>query len=114
MEAQKKVLADQLVHLALPKLKGLSEKNAKKLLALVEKKMADISKKYVKLVQEQTKNDAKAKAKELREKKRAEEKEAKKKLKLAKKVAEKKMVAQLMSKETVAAVAKPMPSKKQK
>jgi hypothetical protein len=61
MNGQKKTLANQLSSLVLPKLKGLSEKNAKKVLATVEKSVGDIAKKYVKLVQDQEKEAAKAK-----------------------------------------------------
>jgi len=87
-------------------LKGLSEKNAKKVLETVEKASGDIAKKYVKLVQEQEKEAAKVKAKADRLKKKAAEKEAKKKEKLAKKAAEMKQVAQLMAKETAPAPVK--------
>lgn len=106
MNGQKKTLANQLITLVLPKLKGLSEKNAKKVLATVEKASGDIAKKYVKLVQEQEKEAAKAKAKADRLKKKVAEKEAKKKEKLAKKAAEMKQVAQLMAKEATPAPVK--------
>ena len=48
MNGQKKTLAHQLSAIVLPKLKGLSEKNAKKVLATVEKSVGEIAKKYVK------------------------------------------------------------------
>lgn len=106
MSNSKKTLVTQLSGLLLPKLKGLSEKNAKKLLVTVDKSVGEIAKKYVKFIHEQEKLAAKAKDKADKEKKKLADKEAKKKAKLAKKAAEIKQVAQLMSKESAPAVAK--------
>ena len=111
MDSNKKVLAAQLSALVLPKLTGLSEKHAKKVLATVEKAVGDIAKKYAKLVSEQEKEAARVRARAEKIKLKAAEKEAKKKKKLAKKAAELKQVSQLMRKEAVAAPVKSAPVK---
>jgi hypothetical protein len=106
MDGNKKVLSGQLSNLILPKLTGLTEKNAKKVLEAVEKSVGEIAKKYAKLIAEQDKEAARAKAKAAKIKQKLADKEAKKKKKLAKKAAELKQVSQLMRKETVAVAPK--------
>lgn len=106
MNSNKKVLCGQLSSLILPKLTGLTEKNAKKVLEAVEKSVNEIAKKYAKLIAEQDKAAASVKAKADKIKQKLAEKEAKKKKKVAKKAAELKQVSQLMRKETVAVAPK--------
>lgn len=106
MSSNKKTLANQLSGLLLPKLKGLTEKNAKKLLETVDRSAGEIAKKYIKFIQEQDNEAAKVKEKAEKVKKKLAEKEAKKKAKLAKKAAELKQVAQLMSKESAPSATK--------
>ena len=67
MSEDTKKLTDQLVQAILPKLKGLSEKNAKKVLQETHKSIASVAKKYSKLIAEQEKEKAKAKAKAAKE-----------------------------------------------
>ena len=64
MSEDNQKLTDQLVQAILPKLKGLSEKNAKKVLHETHKSIASVAKKYSKLIAEQEKEKAKAKNKE--------------------------------------------------
>lgn len=99
MSEDNKKLTDQLVQAILPKLKGLSEKNAKKVLSETHKSIASIAKKYSKLIAEQEKEKAKAKEKAAKEAKKKSEKEAKKKAKEGKKVAKAKLLAALIAKE---------------
>ena len=112
MSEDTKNLTDQLVQAILPKLKGLSEKNAKKVLQETHKSIASIAKKYSKLIVEQEKEKAKAKAKAAKEAKKKTEKETKKKAKEGKKVAKAKLLASLIAKEKPAApaVAKKAPA----
>jgi DnaK suppressor protein len=105
MSENNKKLTDQLVQAVLPKLKGLSEKNAKKVLHETNKSIAAIAKKYSKLIAEQEKEKAKAKEKAAKETKKKAEKEAKKKAKEGKKVAKAKLLASLIAKEKSAAPA---------
>ena len=77
MDSNKKVLATQLSALVLPKLTGLTEKNAKKVLATVDKSVGDIAKKYAKLVSEQEKEAARVKARAEKIKLKAAEKDRK-------------------------------------
>ena len=63
MSEDNKKLTDQLVQAILPKLKGLSEKNAKKVLQETHKSIASIAKKYSKLIVEQEKEKAKGERK---------------------------------------------------
>jgi hypothetical protein len=105
MEKTKKALSNQLGSLILPKLTGLSEKNAKKVLVAVEKSVGEITKKYAKLIGEQEKEAAKVKAAADKLKKKLAEKEAKRKKKLSKKAEELKQVSLLMRKEAVASPA---------
>lgn len=99
MSEDNKKLTDQLVQAILPKLKGLSEKNAKKVLHETHKSIASVAKKYSKLIAEQEKEKAKAKEKAAKEAKKKSEKEAKKKAKEGKKVAKAKLLASLIAKE---------------
>jgi hypothetical protein len=116
-EANKK-LTDQIVQGILPKLKGLSEKNAKKVLHETNKSISSIVKKYSKLISEQEKEKAKAKEKVAKEAKKKAEKEAKKKAKEGKKLAKAKLLATLIAKEQpvkpVAVTAKPKAAAKPK
>ena len=107
MSEDNKKLTDQLVQAILPKLKGLSEKNAKKVLHETHKSIASVAKKYSKLIAEQEKEKAKAKEKAAKEAKKKSEKEAKKKAKEGKKVAKAKLLASLIAKEKPAAPAAP-------
>lgn len=107
MSEDNKKLTDQLVQAILPKLKGLSEKNAKKVLHETHKSIASVAKKYSKLIAEQEKEKAKAKEKAAKEAKKRSEKEAKKKAKEGKKVAKAKLLASLIAKEKPAAPAAP-------
>ncbi|MDE2392144.1 MAG: hypothetical protein KGM03_00350 [Cytophagales bacterium] len=102
MSEDNKKLTDQLVQAILPKLKGLSEKNAKKVLHETHKSIASVAKKYSKLIAEQEKEKAKAKEKAAKEAKKKSEKEAKKKAKEGKKVAKAKLLASLIAKENPA------------
>lgn len=63
MSESDKLLVDVLATIVLPKLKGLSEKNAKKMVQLSHKALGDISKKYHKMMDEQAKDLAKKKKK---------------------------------------------------
>ena len=99
MSEDNKKLTDQLVQAILPKLKGLSEKNAKKVLHETHKSIASVAKKYSKLIAEQEKEKAKAKEKAAKEAKKKSEKEAKKKAKEGKKIAKAKLLATLIAKE---------------
>lgn len=103
MSEDNKKLTDQLVQAILPKLKGLSEKNAKKVLHETHKSIASVAKKYSKLIAEQEKEKAKAKEKAAKEAKKKAEKEAKKKAKEGKKLAKAKLLATLIAKEKPAA-----------
>ena len=107
MSEDNQKLTDQLVQAILPKLKGLSEKNAKKVLQETHKSIASIAKKYSKLIAEQDKAKAKAKEKAAKEAKKKSEKDAKKKAKEGKKVAKAKLLASLIAKEKPAAPAAP-------
>lgn len=112
MSEDNQKLTDQLVQAILPKLKGLSEKNAKKVLHETHKSIASVAKKYSKLIAEQEKEKAKAKEKSAKEAKKKSEKEAKKKAKEGKKVAKAKLLASLIAKEKPAApVATKAPAK---
>jgi hypothetical protein len=61
MNESNKVLVDDLATVVLPKLKGLSEKSAKKMVQLSHKALGEISKKYHKFMDEQAKYLAKKK-----------------------------------------------------
>ena len=63
MSEDNKKLIDQVAQAILPKLKGLSEKNAKKVLNETTKSVSSIVKKYSKLIAEQEKEAAKSKEK---------------------------------------------------
>jgi len=110
MSEDNKKLTDQLVQAILPKLKGLSEKNAKKILHETNKSIASVAKKYSKLIAEQEKEKAKAKEKAAKEAKKKSEKEAKKKAKaklLATLIAKEKPVTPVVVAEKPKAKAKP-------
>jgi DnaK suppressor protein len=92
-------MVDVLSTVVLPKLKGLSEKNAKKMVQVSHKALVTISKKYHKLIQEQEADAAKEKAKQAKVAKKTAEKEVKKKAKIAKKESESKQLAMLLVKE---------------
>jgi hypothetical protein len=100
MSEDNKKLTDQLVQAILPKLKGLTEKNAKKVLNETQKSITSVVKKYSKLIAEQEKEKAKAKLKAEKEAKKKSEKDAKKKAKEAKKLAKAKLLASLIVKES--------------
>lgn len=102
MSESDEVLVDVLATIVLPKLKGLSEKNAKKMIQLSHKALGDISKKYHKLMGEQAKDLANKKVKAAKAAKKLAIKEAKKKQKLAKKESKQKQVSLLLD------VVKPM------
>jgi hypothetical protein len=53
MSEPNKLMVDVLSTVVLPKLKGLTEKNAKKMVNASHKALAVIAKKYHKLIQEQ-------------------------------------------------------------
>jgi hypothetical protein len=99
MSEDNKKLTDQLVQAILPKLKGLTEKNAKKVLNETQKSITSVVKKYSKLISEQEKQKEKAKHKAAKEAKKKVEKDAKKKEKEAKKLAKAKLLAALIAKE---------------
>jgi hypothetical protein len=99
MSEDNKKLTDQLVQAILPKLKGLTEKNAKKVLNETQKSITSVVKKYSKLISEQEKQKEKAKHKAAKEAKKKAEKDAKKKEKEAKKLAKAKLLAALIAKE---------------
>ncbi len=63
MSEDNKKLIDQVAQAILPKLNGLSEKNAKKVLNETTKSVSSIVKKYSMLIAEQEKAAAKAKEK---------------------------------------------------
>lgn len=115
MSESDKVLVDILATIVLPKLKGLSEKNAKKMVQLSHKALGEISKKYHKLLGEQAKDLADKKEKVAKVAKKLAIKEAKKKQKIAKKASKQKQVSLLLDvvkpvatvKPAVASVAKP-------
>ena len=67
MSEDNKKLTDQLVQAILPKLKGLTEKNAKKVLNETQKSITSVVKKYSKLISEQEKQKEKAKHKAAKE-----------------------------------------------
>jgi hypothetical protein len=96
MSESDKVLIDVLATVVLPKLKGLSEKNAKKMVQLSHKALGEISKKYHKLMDEQAKDLAKKKEKAAKAAKKLAVKEAKKKQKVAKKASKQKQVSLLL------------------
>jgi hypothetical protein len=96
MSESDKVLVDVLATVVLPKLKGLSEKNAKKMVQLSHKALGEISKKYHKLMDEQAKDLAKKKEKAAKAAKKLAVKEAKKKQKVAKKASKQKQVSLLL------------------
>jgi lysyl-tRNA synthetase class II len=107
MSEDNKKLTDQLVQVILPKLKGLTEKNAKKVLNETEKSITAVVKKYSKLIADQEKEKAKAKHKAEKEAKKKAQKEAKKKEKEAKKIAKAKLLAALIAKESPAKASTP-------
>ena len=96
MSESDKVLIDVLATVVLPKFKGLSEKNAKKMVQLSHKALGEISKKYHKLMDEQAKDLAKKKEKAAKAAKKLAVKEAKKKQKVAKKASKQKQVSLLL------------------
>ena len=114
MSEDNKKLIDQVAQAILPKLKGLSEKNAKKVLNETTKSVSSIVKKYGKLIAEQAKDAAKAKEKAAKVTAKKAEKDAKKKSKEGKKLAKAKLLATLIAKEksTAPAVAKKAPAAK--
>jgi hypothetical protein len=105
MSEDNKKLTDQLVQAILPRLKGLTEKNAKKVLNETQKSITSVVKKYSKLIAEQEKEKEKAKHKAAKEAKKKAEKDAKKKEKEAKKLAKAKLLAALIAKEKPAKAA---------
>jgi hypothetical protein len=107
MSESNKVLVDVLATIVLPKLKGLSEKNAKKMVQLSHKALGDISKKYHKLMDEQAKDLAKQKEKAAKVAKKLAIKEAKKKQKVAKKASKQKQVSLLLDVVKPVATVKP-------
>jgi len=96
MNESNKVLVDVLATVVLPKLKGLSEKNAKKMVQLSHKALGEISKKYHKLMDEQAKDLAKKKEKAAKTAIKLAVKEANKNKKAAKKVSKQKQVSLLL------------------
>jgi hypothetical protein len=84
MSEKNKVLVEILSTVVLPKLKGLSEKNAKKIMALSEKSLGQIAKKYHHLLKDQAEKEANKREKEIKKEKKATEKLTKKNEKLAK------------------------------
>jgi hypothetical protein len=114
MSEDNKKLTDQLVQAILPKLKGLTEKNAKKVLNETQKSITSVVKKYSKLIAEQEKEKEKAKHKAAKEAKKKTEKEAKKKEKEAKKLAKAKLLAALIAKEKPAKATTSVPPVKVK
>lgn len=95
MSKADKTLIEQLALSILPKLSGLNDKNAKKMVNTVDKAIAIIVKKFQKLKDQQVKALAELKEKEAKKAKKQLEKEAKKKDKLAKKAAKDKQIALL-------------------
>lgn len=83
MSEKNKVMVEVLSTVVLPKLKGLSEKNAKKLMDVSEKALGQIAKKYHHLLKEQAEKEAQKKEKALKKDKKEAEKLAKKNEKLA-------------------------------
>jgi hypothetical protein len=84
MSEKNKVLVEILSTIVLPKLTGLSEKNAKKVMEVSEKSLGQIAKKYHQLLKAQAQKQAKKKENELKKEAKAAEKMAKKNEKLAK------------------------------
>ncbi|AWL08862.1 hypothetical protein HME7025_00998 [Aquirufa nivalisilvae] len=95
MSKADKTLIEQLALSILPKLSGLNDKNAKKMVNTADKAIAIIVKKFQKLKDQQVKALAELKEKEAKKAKKQLEKEAKKKDKLAKKAAKDKQIALL-------------------
>jgi hypothetical protein len=84
MSEKNKVLVEILSTVVLPKLTGLSEKNAKKVMEISEKSLGQIAKKYHQLLKAQAQKEAKKMEKQLKKEAKAVEKIAKKNEKLAK------------------------------
>ncbi len=95
MSKADKSLMEQLALSILPKLNGLNDKNAKKMVNTADKAIAIIVKKFQKLKDQQVKALAVLKEKEAKKAKKQIEKEAKKKEKIAKKAAKDKQIALL-------------------
>ncbi|CAM4302869.1 hypothetical protein EWU23_12875 [Cytophagaceae bacterium 50C-KIRBA] len=95
MSKADKSLMEQLALSILPKLSGLHDKNAKKMVNTADKAIATIVKKFQKLKDQQVKALAELKEKEAKKAKKQLEKEAKKKDKLAKKAVKDKQIALL-------------------
>lgn len=95
MSKADKSLMEQLALSILPKLSGLNDKNAKKMVNTADKAIETIVKKFQKLKDQQVKALAELKEKEAKRAKKQLEKEAKKKDKLAKKAAKDKQIALL-------------------
>jgi hypothetical protein len=96
MNESDKVLVDILATVVLPKLKGLNEKSAKKMIQSSHQSLVKISKKYHKLMAEQAKDLAEKKEKAAKAAKKLAIKEAKKKQKVAKKISKQKQVSLLL------------------
>ncbi|MFY9159338.1 hypothetical protein [Aquirufa ecclesiirivi] len=95
MSKADKSLMEQLALSILPKLSGLNDKNAKKMVNTADKAIELIVKKFQKLKDQQVKALAELKEKEAKKAKKQLEKEAKKKDKLAKKASKDKQLALL-------------------
>lgn len=114
MSESDKVLVDILATVVLPKLKGLNEKNAKKMVQSSHQALVGISKKYHKLMAEQAKDLAKKKEKVAKAAKKLAIKEAKKKQKLAKKESKEKHVSLLLDSAKPIVASKPIVATKPK
>ncbi|RXK47681.1 hypothetical protein [Aquirufa rosea] len=111
MSKADKSLIEQLSLSILPKLSGLNDKNAKKMVNTTNKAIELIAKKFQKLKDEQAKALADLKEKEAKKAKKLLEKEAKRKSKLAKKEAKNKQLAMLTKGSSPAKIdAKPVAS----
>lgn len=101
MSEKNKVMVEILSTVVLPKLKGLSEKNAKKIMEVSEKALGQIAKKYHNLLKDQAEKEKEQKEKDLKKEKKAAEKLAKKNEKIARRDAvQKKLDLLLVNKPT--------------
>lgn len=96
MDESNKLLVDILATIVLPKLKGLSDRNAKKMVQSSQKSLTDIAKKYHKLMAEQAKDVAKQKAKSSKLARKAATKEAKKNQKFVNKASKQSKISLLI------------------
>ncbi len=97
MSEKNKIMVEILSTVVLPKLKGLTEKNAKKIMDVSEKALGQIAKKYHNLLKEQAEKEKEQKEKALKKDKKAAEKLAKKNDKLARQASTQKKLDLLLN-----------------